>query len=113
MMAEERDRTDDPARHATDHGELRDKVASRDPAAAPLAADSEAAGTPTPLAEARAAEGAQGWTVQREVKRPDPDRAVSTAQHPGARSARPFLRIGIIVVALVVIAAILTWLSFP
>lgn len=41
--------TMDRLRHEIDRGQMGDKVAARDPAAAPLGTDEEAAGTPTPL----------------------------------------------------------------
>jgi hypothetical protein len=66
------------SREATDRGVLRDKVAVPDPAAVPLEADSEAAGTPAVGGATAAADAAQAAIADRAVPRLDPDRAVST-----------------------------------
>ena len=69
----------------TQRGDLRDKVAVTDPAAAPLGTDTEAAGQAIPK-EAAAADRAQAAMAQRAVPKLDASRAVSTYEHPGKRT---------------------------
>lgn len=73
---------DERTRQATDKSALRDKVAAQDPAAVPMSADGEAAGTPLPAASEAAATEAQAKRAQAAVPHLDRDRAVSTAQYP-------------------------------
>jgi hypothetical protein len=81
-------------RAAIDRGEFRDKVAAPDPATVGLSADQEAAGAP-----ASASDGdrpTQARAAYRHVPRLDPDRAVSTDDHPEAvgRRRRLMLALG-------------------
>jgi hypothetical protein len=61
----------------TDKGDFRDKVAAADPAAAPVDADSEAAGAPIPIAATEAANRRQATIAGAAVPKLDPNRAVS------------------------------------
>ena len=76
----------DKTRDLIDRGALRDKVAARDPAAVPEAADAEAAGTPTDAAVLAVATAAQARYAGAVVPHLDRDRAVGDAQTAGGRA---------------------------
>ena len=73
---------DQAIRQATDKGAFRNKAAMLDPAAAPLSADSEAAGTPTPAGIEQKEARARARSSQAAAPPPDRDQAVSMAQYP-------------------------------
>jgi hypothetical protein len=66
-------------RHRIDTDAMRDKVDAPDPAAAPMDTDNEAAGTPTPVAVAEAADRQQMAAAQRAVPRLDRSREQSAS----------------------------------
>jgi len=76
----------DAVRARTDRGELRDKVAAPDPAAAPAATDAEAAGAPTDGRVAMADAAAQAREAARAVPRLDDDRAMGRVDTGGGIS---------------------------
>jgi hypothetical protein len=90
----------------TDRGDLRDKVAAPDPAAAPTDADSEAAGAASGAARA-VADREQARVAQRAVPKLDPDRAVSTLDRDAVVSARACHRDAMRIAALVAIALVM------
>ena len=96
----------------TDRGDLRDKVAVFDPAAAPELGDAEAGGVGLRGA-ARGADRHQAHAAQRAVRTLDANRAVSTADYPEKGRSGPLVPLaaaGVLVVALVGIAL---WLTLP
>jgi hypothetical protein len=99
-------------RTATDRGVLRDKVVGTDPAAAPLGADAEASGAPTPPAAAEQAERTQAAAARAAVPRPNASRTAASTDYPDAGSSYPSLAIlaGALVLnaALVAVALVFT-----
>lgn len=96
----------------TQEGDLRDKVAALDPAAAPEEGDSEAGGAGMRGA-ARGADRRQARAAQRAVPRLDAGRAVSTAEYPRKRrdgALAPLTVAGLVVAVLVGVAL---WLTLP
>jgi hypothetical protein len=96
----------------TQEGDLRDKVAVLDPAAAPEQGDAEAGGAAMRGAS-RGADRRQAQAAQRAVPKLDASRAVSTAEHPEKRryaALGPLAAAGVFVAALVGVAL---WLTLP
>lgn len=96
----------------TQEGDLRDKVAVRDPAAAPEEGDAEAGGA-SMRGAARGADYRQAKAAQSAVPKLDPNRAISTADYPGGHHIGrlgPLAVAGVFVAALVGIAL---WLTLP
>ena len=92
-------------RHAIDTGRTRDKVPGFDPAAAPLGTDDESAGKRPPLdAQARTAGNATSPAIA--ADKSGTPRRVYRAQD---RIIWPVILLGVIVIAVVVIAA--AWLT--
>jgi hypothetical protein len=96
----------------TQKGDLRDKMAVRDPAAAPAEGDAEAGGAGMRGA-ARGADRHQAHAARQAVPTLDASRAVSTAEYPGKRrygALGPLAAAGVLVGALVGVAL---WLTLP
>jgi hypothetical protein len=96
----------------TQEGDLRDKVAVLDPAAAPEQGDAEAGGS-TMRGAARGADQRQAQSAKRAVPALDASRAVSTAEHPDKRrygALGPLAGAGVFVAVLVGVAL---WLTLP
>ena len=94
----------------TQRGDLRDKVAVNDPAAAPPQGDTEAAGHAMPKAAAET-DRAQAAVAQRAVPELDASRAVSTHEHREKRALGNtglLASAGVAVLALVGVALYLT-----
>jgi hypothetical protein len=96
----------------TQKGDLRDKVAVLDPAAAPDGSDSEAAGTPTGRA-ASEADRTQAGIAQAAVPRVDASRAVSTAEHPEQRRLGILAPLAAAGAATLVVVGLALWLTLP
>lgn len=96
----------------TQEGDLRDKVAVRDPAAVPEEGDAEAGGV-SMRGAARGADQRQARVAQRAVPELDQNRAISTEDYPEKRRIGgfgPLAAVGVFVAALVGIAL---WLTLP
>src|SRR5919197_867387 len=96
---------------STQRGDLRDKVAVTDPAAAPPHGDAEASGTATPAHVAAAADHEQAQAAQRAVPRLDASRAVSTHEHPGERHFGFLGTIASVAVAILVLVGAALYLT--
>jgi len=89
----------DQLRGAIDSGKTRDKVAGRDPAAAPLGTDEEAAGTPVPPA-------AVAQAMRDETSRP--------AREPRDTDAKPMAfppTLVVLILMALAVVALIWWLA--
>jgi len=103
-MAGQRENTDQ-LRSDIDHGRTGDKVAFRDPAAAPLGADDEAAGTPPSpemVAEARKLEGTTSGLAHGLAR--GASEAVSVGPSDRSRIGRGFILVIAAMLGLVAVA---------
>ncbi|HEY0526676.1 MAG TPA: hypothetical protein VGD08_25015 [Stellaceae bacterium] len=98
-----------------DDGALRDKVAAPDPGAAPLDADSETTGMPTPRDAERQADRAQAAAAQRAVPKLDRSREVATnvRGHLAPESMRAIVIAIGAAVLLVVAIGLLVYATLP
>jgi hypothetical protein len=98
-----------------DDGALRDKVAVSDPGAAPLDADSETTGMPTPRDVERQADREQAAVAQRAVPKLDRSRQVATNDrgHLAPESTRGIVIAVAAAALLLVVVGLLVYATLP
>lgn len=98
-------------RRHTDRGQTGDKIAVSDPAAVPVHADAEAAGTPTPRAAVMASVAA---LMENSLRAPRPD-AFGAWRQPHATGQRRLGRVAgfWLVVVPVALGLLAGWISWP